>query len=518
VTLLTLLLAQMPHIIAYLSTPPEMTFIGSVVNHQDTSSYLAEIRQGMEGEWLFHDRYTSEPHEGGPLFLFYISLGHMAGILGLSPPAVFTIARIVCGLILLSTAYWFLTLFLPRRQQRRTAYLLVCFSSGLGWIAMIFWPLLLLMGREPIDMWVPEANTFSTLLGVPHFALSVSLMLITLGGLVVAFRSGRWRPVWAAALACFALSWIHPFDTLIIGAVLATYLAWHTVERRRIPWREVGQVTPCFALSLPVVLYLQFGVIAPNPVFRAWLDQGITRLPSLLATLFGFGLLAVLASIGAWRTVRYRQIDPLPLCWVGAVVVLLLLPTNVQRRFLEGIHIPLCILAAVGWPVVWQIVQGQGILKSSLRILLLVGLLSSTLVVWGAATANGLSHTNPYFLYRYETEAFDWLEAHSDSDDTVLSSAQTGIYIPAWAGNRVFIGHWDQTIYLTEKEELLEGIFYAATPPARREEIIQAYGIAYLYHGPSERELGGYDPSLDSIWEPVFSNAEITIYRSTLSR
>jgi hypothetical protein len=518
VALATLLLTQVPYALSYLAVPPDLAFSGALGNYQDTNSYLAEIRQGMEGQWLFHDRYTPEDHPGGPLFLFYIGLGQAARFLGISQHTALALARPICGGILLLTLYWFVVLLLARSRTRRTAFLLLCFSSGLGWIALLYWPLLRFIGREPIDLWVAEANTFITILSVPHFQVATSLMVVVFGALLLAFRSGRWGPAWGAALACFVLSWIHPFNIAIIYAVTATYMAWQVVSQRRILWRHVGQCAPSIALSLPVLLYLQLGVIGANPVFRAWTEQGITQSPGLLPVLFGYGLLVPLAMVGVWRTLRCRAIDPLPVCWVGAVMILLNLPTNVQRRFLEGMHIPLCVLAALGWQMVANRFTGRGVTKALLRVLLVVGLLTSTLLIWGTTMTNGLTQIYPFVIHKYETDAFGWLAEHSEPQDTVLASRMSGSFIPAWAGNRVFLGHWDQTISYSEKEKAVERFLDAETAPERRRTLVEQYGVVYLFHGPNEREIGDYDPDDDPFWEPVFANDQITIYQTTLER
>ncbi|HXV97312.1 MAG TPA: hypothetical protein VEC93_02745, partial [Anaerolineae bacterium] len=46
-------LSCLPYLIAVLTAPQGWQFAGILVNPYDGHSYLAKIRQGLEGNWLF---------------------------------------------------------------------------------------------------------------------------------------------------------------------------------------------------------------------------------------------------------------------------------------------------------------------------------------------------------------------------------------------------------------------------------------------------------------------------------
>ena len=58
-----------------------MQFGGAVYNVEDVHSYLADMRQGWRGEWLFHNPYTPEDHPGSLIYLHYLLLGKVAGLM-----------------------------------------------------------------------------------------------------------------------------------------------------------------------------------------------------------------------------------------------------------------------------------------------------------------------------------------------------------------------------------------------------------------------------------------------------
>jgi len=165
-------LTCLPYLYAYLVAPDDMQFTGLLSNPMDGNSYLAKMRQGAQGSWLFHLPYTSEDHDGAFIFTYYLFLGRFSALLGLPLILTYHLARVVNSLILLFVAYCFLSLINLDQKSRRATFLLIGFSSGLGWLAVpfdVFAP----------DLWVPEAITFYSIFANPHFPLAVALMLLT---------------------------------------------------------------------------------------------------------------------------------------------------------------------------------------------------------------------------------------------------------------------------------------------------------------------------------------------------
>jgi hypothetical protein len=130
--LLVLSLTSLPYLLGCYLSSPEMHFGGFVIAVEDGNSYMAKMGQGARGEWLFHLPYTSEDHDGAILFTFHLLLGKLARLSDLSLVNVYHLARLLCGLVLLWMIYVFISYFVPFVAIRRIAFLLVCFSSGLG--------------------------------------------------------------------------------------------------------------------------------------------------------------------------------------------------------------------------------------------------------------------------------------------------------------------------------------------------------------------------------------------------
>ena len=125
VSLLALTITSVPYVIGAVTATEDRVFGGFVLALEDCYSYLAKMRQGAEGAWLFHIAYTPEPHMGTLFFPFHLLLGKIAALLPGGDLTtrmvwVYHAARWVFGIGLLLTVYRFLAEFAERVFVRWT--------------------------------------------------------------------------------------------------------------------------------------------------------------------------------------------------------------------------------------------------------------------------------------------------------------------------------------------------------------------------------------------------------------
>jgi len=524
--LLVLSLTSLPYLLGYYLSSPEMHFGGFVIAVEDGNSYIAKMGQGARGEWLFHLPYTSEDHKGALLFIFYLLLGKLVGISGLSLITTFQLARLVSAFSLLVTIYVFISFFTPWRALRRISFLLCCFSSGLGWL-LITCGLSSLFGDMPIDFWVPDAFAFLVVFTFPHLCLSQTLLLWIFLLALLAFESDEWRFSLLASTMGLAVSLIHPYTLPVVGMVLGSYILATSKRGGRSVWMQVKHLAIMTLPSAPYLVYTLY-IFTAWPAFKAWREQSYTLSPHPLHYILGYalvGFLAVPAIVHLWDRKNERGL--FLLCWIVVTMLVVYFPLKIQRRLIEGFQIPVCILASLGLArYVLPAVTCSGLTRSLTRfqrytrpklrrfvttvIILLTIPSNFLLIVTGLIQVSHLSP--PIFHERMELEAMDWLAAHTQPSDIVLSSYQVGNYIPARAGNRVFLGHGPETIHTEEKEDIVRQFFQAQTSDAYRKEILRRYNIAYLFYGPVERALGDFQPATRPYLEETFTNGRYTIY------
>lgn len=127
-----LLLGSVPFVGGLLMAPPDRLFTGVIYNPLDTNSYLADMQQGRQGNWLYVLPYTAQRSTPHPLFMVYIVLGHIARVTTLSLTAVFHMARIACAGLFALTAYRFVAHFLRDESERKFAFGMLLFTGGMS--------------------------------------------------------------------------------------------------------------------------------------------------------------------------------------------------------------------------------------------------------------------------------------------------------------------------------------------------------------------------------------------------
>jgi len=145
--------------------------------------------------------------------------------------------------------------------------------------------------------------------------------------------------------------------------------------------------------------------------------------------------------------------------------------------------------------------------------LIVVATFPSNLYVLSRSSLAALQGHPALFHTEAENQAIDWLAENSQPTDTILCSYRVGNYIPARIGHRVFWGHWNLTIDFVSKRRLAEAFFQAETDDAARRELLQTYGLAYLFYGPQERALGDFNPEGKPYLVKTFSNPKVSIYQ-----
>jgi hypothetical protein len=526
-----------PYLVAGLHQTPERVFSGCILLAEDCYSYLAKMRQGAEGAWQFQIAYTPEPHSATLFFLFHLALGKLAllwpgGDLTLKLVVIYHVARVVFGLGLLLTIYFFLAALTSDVGTRRLAWAMVAVGGGLGWLlaalGQIRW-----LGSMPLDLYFSEGFAFVAVLGFPHVAAAQSLLLLGLLCLMQAWRGGvahghrnpdpaapaprRWArgPLAASAkwAALAGLLWllmgvIAPFYVPVAWAVTGS--AWIVLCLRResgatFHWREAGFAGLAALISAPVVVY-SLWVFTSDPVYGAWAAQNRITSPHPLHYLAAYGLplaLALFAVKGAWRG---KDRAWLALAWVGVVPLLVYLPLNIQLRLSTGVQVPLSLLAGLG---------AERLRKGGRRWLvraLLVPMIPTSLFLLASSTVWMTDRPAPPFRESSEVAALEWLSARSQVGDVVLTAYESGSYLPARVNARVLVGHDLEAKDADRKKQLVERFFDEASEDAWRRRFLVQYAVDYVLWGPEERRLGGFDPATAPYLREVYDSRGHTVF------
>lgn len=529
-SIVILVIISVPYLYGAAISTPANQFGGFVIGVEDGNSYLAKMRLGSMGGWRFHLFYTSEPHSEAYLFTFHLLLGKIAHLTGLSFVLVYHLARIVTGLFLLLTVYYFTAFFTDLRSIRRLVFWLVGLGSGLGW-------LIVATGSSnqiglPLDFYSPEAFGFHLLFGLPHLSLAEGLLLWSILFLLLAWERRHLIYSILAGLALFGMTLLAAFYIIVAGAVMGATLFWRARDRARKmlvspsdkgniekyqSWIEVGMAALALTIAVPFPLYNAY-VFTTNPIFRIWGEQNQILSPPPVHYLLAFGPFALLAIVGGWHEWKSRSSRSLLLIgWCFVVPILVYLPFNLQRRLTLGVQVPLSILAALGLWWLWHnylvgnnfpIVSRWQVLSAGLVVFLS---LSNLLILLGAVLEVGRQES-PIFHSGAKVSAADWLGERTTADQVVLAAYETGNFLPTRMPARVFAGHGPETAHADAKISLLTQ-FFSSNDDEFHRTLLQDYGINYLFYGPAEQALGSFSPATVPYLKSVYDNGTVQIYQ-----
>ncbi len=491
-----LILASLPYLIGVLSATPDRIFTGLQVNPLDGVSYLAKMRLGYHGEWLFHLTFTIEHGSGAFLFTFFIALGHLARLLNLPLMVIFHAARVIGGFVLLWMIYQLIARFTDSIALRYRMWWLVALSSGLGWIAA------LLGYGDSTDLTIPESNTFYSLIANAHFALATAIMIVMFLRVIETRRVAVRNVVWVSVLS-LALAIIQPFAPFAVYAIIGTTLLVMWRRDRVFPRSQFTAAFISGLITAPLLLYMYLATQS-DPTLRMWSMQNQTPSPPVVDYLIGYGLLFILAMPGARLALQRRSDwDILLIVWIVITIPMLYAPIPLQRRLSLGLHIPIAMLAAQGLS---RVIRGKWLRRAVMAATIPTSIFIVLVLIRGAVT-----HDPHIYVTSDEAAALTWLQANAKPDAIVLAAPETGTFIPAFAGQRVVYGHPYETVEAVRKKQLLSDFFAGRVDQSA---VLRDSHIDYVLLGPRERSLGSLDPGALAL-RSVFTSGDVALYSTS---
>lgn len=512
VAAIIMMLTTVPYIIGALRSNDEWRFSGFVFGVEDGNSYLAKMQLGAHGEFLFQLSYAFEDHPKALFFPLHILLGKLTGwivgtqdTLRLHSALIITyhLSRITFGIILLLVIYRFLAELLPRISQRRVTFVLIALGGGLGWSLILF-----RAPEQPLELYSPEAFTFLDLYGLPHLSASRALML---GGLLCYLRAIRDKWWWSLiAGACWmAMTLIQPFYMLIIFVIISLHvfaLAIMTflhkddllrgIDLNASTLRALWIGAMAGAFGLPMTLY-SFFLFLSDTIYKVWSSQNILPSPSWWVYLAAWGLFLLIGVFGVRSLYRRNLIAcVLIIVWILVVPILIYIPYNLQRRFSEGIYVPMIALAIGG---VTAVFSGRRrvwrLARRYVPILLIILSLPMTLILWIGGVNAVMTYSQPIYQDRDQVATYVFLGKNLPPRANVLSSYQFGNAVPAYGYLVAVIGHGPETPFLLSKQVSVSGFYKTNLTPTMRFQSFVALNSPYVVIGPDERALGSFDPT-----------------------
>ncbi len=312
-----------------------------------------------------------------------------------------------------------------------------------------------------------ESSTAAPILGYLPIAITLGAMAFFLVGVDrLLDQPTRRASLLAATGACGALvSWLHPWQGETLLLACAGLVLWARPQRR-----HAVLAVPVAATLLPLLYYLVL-----SRTDSAWaLAQAQTQdpRPGLLVIAVILAPLAAFAVAGVRRPSSEPRERLLVLWPVASLAVTLVVATNGASHGLEGITIPLAVLAVRGWQ---RLGAPRPLAVPALALATLPGLAYTADLTRAAAT----ERRPGFFLRQGERDAFRALDDDARPGG-VLSSPELGFSVPALAGRRVWVGHpsWSPRYHQRAREAT--DLFAGRLTPTRARSLVRRSGARFL--------------------------------------
>lgn len=514
--ILVIFLVNLPFIFGYFANKGELVYLGRRgINSQDLYTYVSFIEQGKQGRVLLENLYMSEGQTPSLFRPSYLVIGKIANLFNLSSIAAYHLFRLIFTCLFFIILYQFIKIYFDSSFKRLLAFSLTLISSGLGFAVGVFLP-------DLSDLWIPESITFLSLGEAPHFILSLILMLSGFIFFLKGVKEKKSIFYILSSILFLSLSFEHPFNLFVVATTLGVTSLW-LLKTKKYPFKDIflglGIVLPVLTFGI----FYQIVETSQNPVLRAWAAQNSLLSPSPVNYILGYGLILVFATIGAEKFLRTQNSNNiLLLSWIAASFVLVYSPIFFQRRFIEGVHIPLSLVATAGIIVLLNYFSkyihslAQSIF-SYIFVFIVIFFLGISSFVTSIKevliiTSDNLS-SYYYYLLKDEFLGMNWAKENTTSKDVFLTSWFYGNLLPGITGRKVFLGHKVQTPYFDNKVAQANKFF-------EEKDILQALQflrenkITYIFLGSNDSIYQtGFKPEEKPFLEKVFEKNGVFVFK-----
>lgn len=417
-------------------------FIGTGLLPTDFLAYLAFARQvGDAGAVIFCDPFVIEAQSPRFLLLFHWVVGAVGAVGHLPLTWTLELLRIPLMLWFFRTWWWFAEPWLPERNDRIWAAILVGLSGGVEGLLRV------LDGVLPPELaatfleqtWSLHGWSFFAAAYNPLWIAAITLALVVLRPVLLPASRLTLAGALRLALGIVVLHLVHPYSALV---ALAVCLGLPVVRLLVLGDQGEGSgLGSAWAGGLAAAAAI--GVLgwwqAQEPVYRLASTNALgSRSISVFWYPVTLGIPGFMALRGAATHFGGAPGGRLALMtWFGIVALLHSSPVLNGAKFLLYVQLPVCLLAA---PVARSVYERfrQAALRGKTGWALVLGL---ALVSCLTNTVEGLVQIGPVNAVPADAmRVVRFLEPLPPGN--VLAPAEVGNLIPAFTRHRVYVGHW----------------------------------------------------------------------------
>lgn len=431
-----------PYLAAYIYAWKHNLVYGGIYGYGvDTPAYLAWMTPGASVGLKHINLFTSQPHPSVFLNTFYVVFGQLFNFTHIPLPFGLLLLRIIFGTLIMVVFYK--TISSITKSKQIATYSLYFFMFGGGLVQLAF-----------RNIHISIASHFETLPGIRIFAFPHSVLAVTLIWLIVYLLTkldflntkNTLKISFLIGILSLTTTLLVPFYLLIIATILLLFYIREIIVQKKI-WPSLVSAVIISILSCSYIFYLYL-VVLKDPIWQTKFNQASQIPPAtILALVISFCLYLLFIFFDC----KIKKIWPdrfkyLMWAWVISAATLSMLGLPGGWRYIEGITLPLSILAT------WGLLNLFKLKNYYFKfIIIFSGALFVLLIIVEVVSVHLTNIYQKKFITKDLALSLDWIKINSKSDTVIVSNTNAIIYGPYYARRRVFVGHLIET-YQAEKK------------------------------------------------------------------
>lgn len=512
-------ITSLPYLWNYFERPAGTVYTWSGFNNPgDLPVYFSYIEQTRQGHYIFIDLFTGENQSRGFFNIFWLAVGLLAKFFNLTPPIAFHLARILLIPLFVWTLKKTLDFFYPTKHWR-PLLLATLFISGFG---PLLTPFIYRISEyhigAGIDFVSAEATPFAAMIFSGHFILSWICLLWSIMLIIKSFREQKFLPAFLAGLINLIFFQFHPYYAPFIFAFTLSILIYHLIKKPKI--KNLLLALPPFIIPLPAIFYYVY-LWANDQRFYNFSQQNFTPTPAWWVVFLAFGFLGPLALAGIIMLIRqknWQENHTYLLFWLIIGNILLFLPFNTQRRFIEGLLIPTGIFGLIALKALFKKIPAEHynffpkiFIQILLSVFFVVFFCFSTILLYQVNFRLNYLAPKDIYLSQAANQTINWLKEHTSLSDLFLSPNNSTNMIAGLSGRHFYGWHFGETTYSSIKKQILNSFFNTASDMARI-KFLKENLITKLYWAKQFEEKYNFRPEKKSYLTKIYDGGEIQIY------
>jgi hypothetical protein len=430
---------------------------------EDQLQYFAWIRESGDHGAISNLFDNAPPHH-----VFVLPPFLLSGVLwrmGLPLPVAYHVWTVVGAIVLVASVSAFMRRSFAPRDARFATVLAVAlgapvalFETWLNLTSSQGGDRLLAYILAPVSaLWGYVPRLLATAL-MPAFFLIVTAVLGT---------GTRQRAWWAAALGA-AVSWLHPWQGVVLLLVLTGLIVWarapQLLTRAAIP--SAGIVAPLLYYAALRHEYPEWQHASTNPEYVNAADLALV-----------LGPFVVVAALGVRRPGADIH-ERIVLLWPIATAITAIAPTGGRFEVFAGLSIPLGVLCVRGWR---RLRAPQWVTAAVVGIVLA----SAVVPLVADATRPVRNRSGALWLHDGDQQAIQYL-ADASTHGAFLADSRIAAATVAFSGRRTWAAHASWSPQYADRAVLTNDLVAGRLPRRTAEAVISASRARFVF-----RDCGG---------------------------